>query len=73
MREAPRPYFSYLLRLWRAEVDGQEVWRGSLENPQTGQVKGFDNPESLFSYLTLVMGEHIDSQTDVKNTPLSTV
>jgi len=73
MGEAPRPYFSYLLRLWRAEANGREVWRGSLENPQTGQVMGFDNPEILFSYLILVMGGHIDSQTDVKNTPMSTV
>ena len=60
MGEKPRPYFSYLLRLWRAEADGQEVWRASLEDPQTGQVMAFDHPKTLFAFLNREMETPID-------------
>jgi hypothetical protein len=50
-------YFSYLLRLWRdndayTDVESTpEPWRGSLENPHTGQRLGFSSLEVLFQYL----------------------
>jgi len=44
-------YISYLLRMWRVQSQGQEIWRASLEYPQTGKVIGFPDLESLFSYL----------------------
>jgi len=30
-------YVSYLLRLWRVHVGGEETWRASLEDPHMGQ------------------------------------
>jgi hypothetical protein len=67
MGKAPRPYFSYLLRLWRVESEGQEVWRASLENPHTGQVMGFDHPKTLFAFLNREMDPRSDVQLPEKN------
>jgi hypothetical protein len=51
-------YVSYLLRLWRDdgadEPDSRPQpapWRGSLENPHTGQRLGFSSLEVLFDFL----------------------
>ncbi len=41
MSEKPRRYLSYLLRLWQASSGGELVWRASLENPHTGERRGF--------------------------------
>lgn len=51
MTDAPRGYLSYLLRLWQASVDGELVWRASLESPHTGERLGFADVESLFAFL----------------------
>jgi hypothetical protein len=62
-------YVSYLLRLWRD--DGSEgtasrqptaPWRGSLENPHTGQRLGFASLEALFDYLQEETGAVAASQ-----------
>ena len=51
-------YLSYLLRLWRVNEDNgvqstlnKAMWRASLENPHTGQRKGFASLEELFDFL----------------------
>ncbi len=44
-------YASFLLRLWRAEQDGQTVWRASLESTATGERLNFANLEALTSFL----------------------
>jgi hypothetical protein len=44
-------YRSFLLRLWRVQVDGKFVWRASLENPFTGERKGFANLSQLVVHL----------------------
>ncbi len=44
-------YASFLLRLWRAEQDGQIVWRASLESTTTGDRLNFANLEALTSFL----------------------
>lgn len=44
-------YHSFLLRLWRVQVDGEPIWRASLENPFTGERKGFANLSELVVYL----------------------
>jgi hypothetical protein len=51
-------YLSYLLRLWRVDGDNaaqptanQAVWRASLENPHTGERKGFASLDDLFDFL----------------------
>lgn len=67
MGEAPRPYFSYLLRLWRVKSGGQEVWRASLEDPQTGQVMGFDHPKTLFAFLNREMAVQVEVQLPEKD------
>ncbi len=45
-----RDYVSYLLRLWR---DGSEkgLWRASVEDPRTGERRGFADLEALFEHL----------------------
>lgn len=53
-----KKYLSYLLRLWRVRVGGKPVWRGSLENPQTGERKGFANLSELIMYLKTQIGKN---------------
>jgi hypothetical protein len=49
-KEQPE-YLSYLLRLWRVNGEGRTVWRASLENPHTGERRGFAHLADLFTYL----------------------
>jgi Ser-tRNA(Ala) deacylase AlaX len=49
-KEQPN-YISYLLRMWRANGEGKEVWRASLENPHTGERIGFASLDKLFAFL----------------------
>jgi hypothetical protein len=45
---------SYLLRLWRAESGDRGVrwvWRASVEDPHTGQRRGFADLDRLFAFL----------------------
>jgi hypothetical protein len=51
-------YISFLLRLWQVSDEGNSepnaikaVWRASLENPHTGERKGFASLEELFDFL----------------------
>ena len=44
-------YRSYLLRLWRSTNDTTASWYASLENPVTGERKGFNNLNDLVAYL----------------------
>jgi hypothetical protein len=55
MKKQP-DYLSYLLRLWRVNDDTQPgaekaIWRVSLENPHTGERKGFVSLDELFNFL----------------------
>ena len=51
MAKQHRGYLSYLLRMWRTGSEGQAVWRASLENPFTGERKGFANLKDLVTFL----------------------
>ena len=51
MSKGQRPYLSYLLRLWQVGSEGEGVWRASLEDPHTGECKGFGSLEDLFEFL----------------------
>ncbi len=51
MREEQRRYLSYLLRLWQVGSGAEGVWRASLEDPHTGECKGFASLEDLFEFL----------------------
>ena len=46
-----KKYHSYLLRLWMDDVNGKRVWRISLEDPFSGERRGFANLEDLCAYL----------------------
>lgn len=48
-------YLSYLLRLWQVIVDGQPVWRASLESAQTGQHRGFASLAQLTAFIEAEM------------------
>lgn len=65
-------YLSYLLRLWRVDGDdaaqptaNQAVWRASLENPHTGERKGFASLEALFDFLR-EQAEEIPPYAEIK-------
>jgi hypothetical protein len=44
-------YRSYLLRMWRVQVEEGSDWRASLEEVQTGELYGFPNLVTLIDYL----------------------
>ena len=44
-------YQSYLLRLWSAGVNGETVWRATLESALTPQRQGFASLDDLFDFL----------------------
>jgi hypothetical protein len=47
-------YRSFLLRLWQIMEKGEQEWRASLENVETGEKHGFTNLEELWVYLLQV-------------------
>ena len=55
MQSFPQPsgYRSYLLRFWeeRSEQSALTLWRISLEDPSTGQRRGFASLEALMAWL----------------------
>lgn len=60
----PTRYRSYLLRLW-AE-GGDTVWRFSLEDPRTGERRGFADLAELTAFLAgeTDNGQQTDQRTD---------
>ena len=55
-------YQSYLLRLWMEEVNGKGVWRISLENPFTGERRGFASRRDLCAFLEEIMSKSVENQ-----------
>jgi len=51
MANERRRYIAYLLRLWRPDNDDRLTWRASLEDPHSGERKGFADLESMFLFL----------------------
>ena len=51
MSENRQRHMSYVLRLWQVTIEGQPVWRASLESALTGQRRGFANLEDLLDFL----------------------
>ena len=52
-----RRYHAYLLRLWQTGEDELTAWRVSLEDPRTGERRGFADLASLFVFLNETCGE----------------
>ena len=48
---AASQYISYLLRLWLAGDGDHPQWRVSLEDPHSGQVRGFSDLEEMLGFL----------------------
>lgn len=44
-------YYAFLLRLWKEKKEGKDAWRVTLEDPHTGEQKGFSELEELFNFL----------------------
>jgi len=57
-----KKYRSYLLRLWEEDINGKQVWRISLENPFSGDRRGFANLNDLCAFLKDKMQEENDKQ-----------
>jgi hypothetical protein len=51
-------YQSYLLRLWVEDNNGKAVWRILLENPFSGERRGFATLMDLCEYLNKKMFEN---------------
>jgi len=49
-------YLSYLLRLWRTTIAGEATWRASLEDPQTGERRGFASLDAMMTFLRWQIG-----------------
>jgi hypothetical protein len=48
--QEPR-YLAFMLRLWQVRDNGEMVWRASLEDPHTGERRGFASLEMLVAFL----------------------
>ena len=57
-------YLSYMLRMWRAQEEGKDVWRASLHSPQSGERVSFRTLEELFAFLRQQTGAMLDSDRD---------
>ncbi len=51
-----KKYRSFLLRLWQVDVKEIRAWRFSLEDPVTGERKGFAHIAKLMSFLMEEIG-----------------
>ena len=47
----PRRHLAYLLRLWPVARNGENLWRASLEDVDTGERRGFASLSRLFDFL----------------------
>jgi hypothetical protein len=57
MAQEQQGYVAYLVRFWQISSGESIVWRASLDDPSTGERKGFANPASLFTFLCDQLGE----------------
>ena len=55
-------YRSYLLRLWVEDSNGEQGWRISLENPFSGERRGFASLKDLCAYLKEKMQDENEKQ-----------
>ncbi len=67
MSDEQPAYFSYLLRLWRVNEAGTYVLRASLEDPITGERRGFADLESLFAFLEEQVGGALDRRDRISS------
>ena len=51
MTDQSSDYMAFLLRLWRVDENDGVQWRASLEEPGTGQRRGFADIDRLCAFL----------------------
>jgi hypothetical protein len=51
VKQNERRYISFMLRLWLTQDGTQSIWRVSLEDPVSGERRGFANIEQLCAFL----------------------
>ena len=68
MHAISQTYRSYLLRLWRVDEDGGQAWRASLEDPHTGERRGFNNLDGLMEFLKSQTEPGQDRQSELPET-----
>ena len=56
-----KKYQSYLLRLWVEDVNGKQAWRISLEDPFTGERRGFASRRDLCAFLEEIMSKSVEN------------
>jgi hypothetical protein len=44
-------YLAYLVRLWQVNHGGEAAWYASIEDPHTGERRGFASLNALFAFL----------------------
>jgi hypothetical protein len=44
-------YLSYLIRMWKSKTKRGWLWRGSLEDPGSGERRTFANLDHLIAFL----------------------
>ena len=44
-------YLAYLVRLWQVNHEGEAAWYASIEDPHTGERRGFASLNALFVFL----------------------
>jgi len=50
-------YLSYLLRLWQTSDGKKQIWRASLQSPNTQERRGFASLEELMDFLETQTGD----------------
>ena len=63
MATSEQRYLSFLLRLWCIKQDGCEIWRASLEDPRTGEQRGFASLDLMVNFLR----QQVQSARDEQN------
>ncbi len=59
-------YVAYMLRLWQVAGGESPVWRASLEEPRTGELRAFASLEALVAFLGDLTRVQPDPQTAVR-------
>jgi hypothetical protein len=62
-------YLSFLLRLWRVSVEGEPVWRVSLQRPGTAGEISFADLEAVVAFLHAEMEKGVEPEPSQSENP----
>ncbi len=54
---------AFLVRLWRVDGQRHPTWRASVQDPHTGERKGFADLKELFTFLEEQINNADDGRT----------